>query len=278
MNIVIVDDEKSCVKALADKLNEYDDTNLVGVAYNGMDGLKLMSEQNPDLMFLDIELPDISGIEFLERIESISDGRCRVVMYTAHGRYMLPAFRNKAFDYLMKPIDDAELRTILRRACIDRRPNVPQSASVKMQDDTNPALEALNSDSIAKRNDGKFLIYTNSVDFLLVDIRDIGVFTYNHELRTWEVTVSGRKDPIRLKRNVNSDMIMELDDTLVRVSQKHIINLGYLIEVADNTCHFYPPFEKLDDVKVGRFFRKKLIDRFSSFVWFWFLLRNFVMS
>lgn len=110
MNIVIVDDEKSCVKALADKLNEYDDTNLVGVAYNGMDGLKLMSEQNLDLMFLDIELPDISGIEFLERIESISDGRCRVVMYTAHGRYMLPAFRNKAFDYLMKPIDDAELR------------------------------------------------------------------------------------------------------------------------------------------------------------------------
>lgn len=265
MNIVIVDDEKSCVKALADKLNEYDDTNLVGVAYNGMDGLKLMSEQNPDLMFLDIELPDISGIEFLERIESISDGRCRVVMYTAHGRYMLPAFRNKAFDYLMKPIDDAELRTILRRACIDRRPNVPQSASVKMQDDTNPALEALNSDGIAKRNDGKFLIYTNSVDFLLVDIRDIGVFTYNHELRTWEVTVSGRKDPIRLKRNVNSDMIMELDDTLVRVSQKHIINMGCLIEVADNTCHFYPPFEKLDDVKVGRFFRKKLIDRFSSF-------------
>lgn len=47
MNIVIVDDEKSCVKALADKLNEYDDTNLVGVAYNGMDGLKLMSEQKP---------------------------------------------------------------------------------------------------------------------------------------------------------------------------------------------------------------------------------------
>lgn len=51
MNIVIVDDEKSCVKALADKLNEYDDTNLVGVAYNGMDGLKLMSG-TPTLCFL----------------------------------------------------------------------------------------------------------------------------------------------------------------------------------------------------------------------------------
>ena len=77
--------------------------------------------------------------------------------------------------------------------------------------------------------------------------------------------MSGRPAPVRLKRNVSSDMILELDEALVRVSQKHIINLSYLIEVADNTCHFYPPFDKLDDVKVGRLFRKKLIDRFSSF-------------
>lgn len=265
MNIVIVDDEKNCVEALADKLKQYDGTNVVGVAYNGMDGLKLMSEHKPDLMFLDVELPDISGIEFLERIEEISDGRCRVVMYTSHGRYMLPAFRNKAFDYLMKPIDDNELRTILRRACIDRRPTKAQSAPADTSNNTVSAYDALNNDGIAKRNDGKLLIYTNSVDFLLVDIRDICVFTYNHELRTWEVTVSGRPAPVRLKRNVSSDMIMELDEALVRVSQKHIINLSYLIEVADNTCHFYPPFDKLDDVKVGRLFRKKLIDRFSSF-------------
>ena len=54
MNIVIVDDEKNCVEALADKLKQYDGTNVVGVAYNGMDGLKLMSEHRPDLMFLDV--------------------------------------------------------------------------------------------------------------------------------------------------------------------------------------------------------------------------------
>lgn len=268
MKIIIVDDEKSAVKALSDKLAAYDGTNLVGVAYNGMDGLRLLSEHHPDLMFLDVELPDISGIEFLERIDGMTDGRCRVVMYTAHGRYMLPSFRNKAFDFLMKPIDDNELRTILRRACIDRRPNVPQSSATPhaaTSTEQNPALEALNNDGIAQRNDGKYLVYTNTVDFRLIDIRDIGVFTYNHDLRVWEVSIADRKEPIRLKRNVNSDMILALNDSLVRVSQKHIINLGYLIEVADNTCHFYPPFDKIDDVKVGRFFRKKLIDRFSSF-------------
>lgn len=255
MKIIIVDDEKMAANALADKLKEYDETELVGVAYNGMDGLKLLEEKQPDLMFLDVELPDISGIEFLERIDGMTDGRCRVVMYTAHGRYMLPAFRNKAFDFLLKPIEDNELRMILRRACIDRRPNLQHSES----DIAN------NNDGIAKRNDGKYLVYTNAVDFRLIDIRDIGVFTYNHELRVWEMTIAGKDDPIRLKRNVNSDMLLELNDALVRVSQKHIINLGYLIEVADNTCHFYPPFDKLSDVKVGRLFRKKLIDRFSSF-------------
>lgn len=255
MKIIIVDDEKMAADALADKLKEYDETELVGVAYNGMDGLKLLEEKQPDLMFLDVELPDISGIEFLERIDGMTDGRCRVVMYTAHGRYMLPAFRNKAFDFLLKPIEDNELRMILRRACIDRRPNLQHSES----DIAN------NNDGIAKRNDGKYLVYTNAVDFRLIDIRDIGVFTYNHELRVWEMTIAGKDDPIRLKRNANSDMLLELNDALVRVSQKHIINLGYLIEVADNTCHFYPPFDKLSDVKVGRLFRKKLIDRFSSF-------------
>lgn len=255
MKIIIVDDEKMAANALADKLKEYDETELVGVAYNGMDGLKLLEEKQPDLMFLDVELPDISGIEFLERIDGMTDGRCRVVMYTAHGRYMLPAFRNKAFDFLLKPIEDNELRMILRRACIDRRPDLQHSESVI----------ANNNDGIAKRNDGKYLVYTNAVDFRLIDIRDIGVFTYNHELRVWEMTIAVKDDPIRLKRNVNSDMLLELNDALVRVSQKHIINLGYLIEVADNTCHFYPPFDKLSDVKVGRLFRKKLIDRFSSF-------------
>lgn len=271
MRIIIVDDEKSAAKALADKLAQYDEVELAGTAYNGTDGLNMMNEQHPDLMFLDIELPDISGIEFLERIDGIAGKRCRVVMYTAHGRYMLSAFRNKAFDYLMKPIDDNELRAIIRRACIDLQQR-PQddvyTGSGRQQDEqkTNGNIQnALDNDGITKRNDGKYLIYTNSVDFRLIDIRDIGVFTYNHDLRVWEVTIADKKKPIRLKRNVNSDMILALNDTLVRVSQKHIINLGYLIEVADNTCHFYPPFEKIEDVKVGRFFRKKLIDRFSSF-------------
>ena len=77
-------------------------------ALNGLDGLRMINETRPDVLFLDIELPDISGIEFLEHVNCLPQYKCRTVMYTAHDRFMLSAFRNKAFDYLMKPIDDTE--------------------------------------------------------------------------------------------------------------------------------------------------------------------------
>lgn len=50
----------------------------------------------------------------------------------------------------------------------------------------------------------------------------------------------------------------------MQVSQKFIVNINYLLEVRDNICRFYPPFEGIDYVKVGRFFRRKLISRYSS--------------
>ena len=246
MKIVIVDDDRAAADALAQKLSTFDETQLCGIALNGMDGLRLVNETRPDVLFLDIELPDISGIEFLERANILPQYKCRTVMYTAHDRFMLSAFRNKAFDYLMKPIDDTELRNIIRRVCIEM-------AGVPDADCTSAAHQ-----------DGKFIVYTNSVDFRLVDIREIGVLTYNRELRLWEMTLSNQKAPIRLKRNVGSDALLSLNNQLVRVSQKHIINLGYLMEVTNNTCRFYPPFDKVEDVKVGRLFRKKLIDQFCN--------------
>lgn len=257
MKTIIIDDDRQAAEALETALKEYDEIEFLGHALNGMDGLKLLNDVQPDLLFLDVGLPDISGIDFLERLTLTGNTRCRVVMFTAYGRFMLPAFRNKAFDYLLKPIDRDELRKVMRRVCLE------DAAAKAVQTDVK-ADKAPDIDGIKRGNDGKYLLYTNSVDFRLVDIRDIGVFSYNRDLRLWEVSVSGIREPVRLKRTVTSDALLGLDSNLVRVSQSHIINVTYLIEVTDNTCHFYPPFDKITDVHVGRFFRKKLIDRFCS--------------
>lgn len=254
MKTIIIDDDLKAAQYLEQQLKDYPDVEIDGIASNGIDGLRLMGEKRPELLFLDIELPDISGIDFLERIDNYTHGHCRVVMYSAYDKFMLPAFRNRAFDFLVKPFDSQELRTVMQRVYADRKyaPEQPGAAS-KQANEAGKAMD-----------DGKYLLYTNAVDFRLVNIRDIGVFQYNSDTRTWEVVLTGVEEPVKLKRNVNSDMLVAISPDFVQVHQKFIINMSYLIEVADNCCRFFPPFDNINYVRVGRFYRRKLVEKFSS--------------
>ena len=166
MKAVIIDDEKAAALDLARRLEAYPDINVVGTAQGGVEGLELLAKHNPDVLFLDIEMPDLSGIDFLERMDRQSNGRCKVVMFSAHDKYMLSAFRNQAFDFLMKPIDDADLRTVLQRVYASRKY------------EPTPIVQP--------SQDEKFLMYTGAADFRLVNLRDIGVFQYNSSQRVWE--------------------------------------------------------------------------------------------
>lgn len=248
MNAIIIDDEPNAIAALAEKLTRFPDIDLVATATNGTDGIECIRTCQPELLFLDIQLPDMTGMEILESIKEICDRQCYVVIYTAYNDYILPAFRNKAFDCLLKPIDDSELTTIMNRFYADRM-------------DLN---EHSQREDRTLKSDDKLLFYTNAEDFRLVRIREICVFRYDHDLRVWLVTAAGCDKPMQLKRNVNKDVILGIDNRFIQVSKKHIINLNYLIEVRDNLCRFYPPFDKIEDVKVGRLYRRKLINRYNS--------------
>lgn len=248
MNAIIIDDTRKAIDNLDEKLKKYKDICVVATAENGADGLELVRRHRPELLFLDMELPDMTGIMFLEKMKDISDSWCYVVIYTAYNDYMLPAFRNKAFDFLLKPIDDKELDTIIQRFYIDRQ--------------TGRKTEP--KDGELRPGDGKLLFYTNAVDFRLVQIRDICVFVYDHKTRCWTVVAAGCEQPMRLKRNVTKETLLKVDDSFVQVSQRFIVNINYLLEVRDNVCLFYPPFDTIDYVKVGRFFRRKLISRYNS--------------
>lgn len=249
MKTIIIDDDIASIEALAEKLKGYNGIELVGKATTGEKGIILLKSVEPEVVFLDIELPDMTGIEFLGKMNAVTKGWCRTVMYTGHESYMLSSFRNNAFDFLMKPIDVKELDQVVQRLYTSR-------GSGKPSPDENGIVKRADAD--------KLLFYTNSIDFRLVHIRDIGLFQYNHNMRVWEVVIAGRKEPIKLKRNANNESLLAVDPRFIQVSQKYIININYLFEVNDNYCHLYPPFDKVDYVKVGRLFRKKLIDRFST--------------
>ena len=141
MKTIIIDDNKDAALSLAAHLSDYDEVSVAGIAYNGFDGLTMVSEHQPDLIFLDVQLPDISGLDFLDRVDIFTHGRCRVVMYTAYDEFVLPAFRKKAFDVLLKPIDGKELATVMGRL---RNVTAASDGKKEMQD--------------SKKSDDKFLL------------------------------------------------------------------------------------------------------------------------
>lgn len=245
MKVVIIDDNQTATKDLQQRLAKFPEVEIAGIASNGFDGLELVMNVRPQLLFLDVELPDISGLDFLERSSYLKTGECNVIIYTSYDKYILPAFRKQAFDVLLKPIDGKELDSIMER--LEKANDAP-----------------VESTHVSTQNDSKYLLYTNNVDFTLVDKSDIGLFRYDSSSRCWEAIVAGFKRPIKLRRTIKSDNLINLDKLFIQVNQKYIINMNYLVEVADNKCHFFPPFDKVDYVTVGRIYRKKLRENFFN--------------
>jgi two-component system, LytTR family, response regulator len=109
---VLVDDESLARDLLRHHLAAITGVELVGEAVNGFDALKLIREQVPDLVFLDIQMPKLNGFEMLELIDNPPE----VIFCTAYDEYAVKAFEKHAVDYLLKPFDLDRLREAVRRA------------------------------------------------------------------------------------------------------------------------------------------------------------------
>jgi two-component system, LytTR family, response regulator len=110
---VIIDDEKNAQEVLAWQLTQYcPQIDLVGCAGNVRDGIKLINNKNPQLLFLDIEMPVENGFDLLEAFD---DPSFDIIFTTAYNQYAIKAFKVSAFDYLLKPIDADDLKAAIER-------------------------------------------------------------------------------------------------------------------------------------------------------------------
>ena len=114
VKIMMVDDEPGVLLLLGSILSELEGALVVGTAENAIDIIKLVKEESPDLAFLDIELPDMRGIELAEHLREIKPDLV-IVLITAHQEYSLDAFKLYASDYILKPIDQERVKTTFRR-------------------------------------------------------------------------------------------------------------------------------------------------------------------
>ncbi|WGK63900.1 LytR/AlgR family response regulator transcription factor [Croceiramulus getboli] len=97
--VVVIDDEKAGRTLIQQYLEAFPDLIVVGEANNGVDAVKVINEFKPDIVFLDIQMPGMTGFEVLPHLEEIP----QIIFSTAYDKYALQAFEVHAVDYLLKP-------------------------------------------------------------------------------------------------------------------------------------------------------------------------------
>lgn len=110
---IIIDDEKKCISLLEKMLKkQFPDIQIAAVTSQPEDGIKLIRQLEPDLVFIDIEMPRKNGFEVLEATKDIAYD---IIFTTAYNQYAINAIRFSALDYLLKPIDETELTQAVQR-------------------------------------------------------------------------------------------------------------------------------------------------------------------
>lgn len=109
---LIIDDESPAHKALASHISKFEELEHSGSAYNGMEAVKMLNANQYDIIFLDINMPVISGVELME----LQPNRPLTIVTTAYSDFALSAYQNDAIDYLLKPISPEKFAKAIEKA------------------------------------------------------------------------------------------------------------------------------------------------------------------
>ncbi|MFN9430899.1 MAG: LytR/AlgR family response regulator transcription factor [Acidobacteriota bacterium] len=116
LTVVLVDDERLAREELEFLLRDFIDVEVVGVAENGVQALEVIETIDPDVVFLDVQMPGLDGLDLIRRIQERKVRLPFFVLATAYDQYALEAFRLEAMDYLLKPIEKDRLGLTIERA------------------------------------------------------------------------------------------------------------------------------------------------------------------
>jgi two-component system LytT family response regulator len=217
MNIraVIVDDEDLARQILREYLRGEEDIEVIAECGNGFDAVKVVSEQRPDLLFLDVQMPKLDGFEVLELI----DNQVAVVFVTAYDQYAMKAFDAAAVDYLLKPFDVDRFRTALERVRRRLGERLPQTAAELK----NSALPP-----------GQFTQRIVVKDGTRVHVIPIAQLDYAEAQDDYVALHSGGK--VYLKQQTISSLETSLDLTrFIRVHRSYLVNLERVARIEPYT-------------------------------------------
>ncbi len=131
INCLVVDDEQHAIDIIVHYIKQIPFLNLVDTALNPIEGLQIVGSKQIDLIFLDIQMPEISGIDFIKAI----NGKCRVILTTAYSEFAVEGFNLDVIDYLMKPISMPRFLAATQKALKLINPPVTDHENDDVEDD-----------------------------------------------------------------------------------------------------------------------------------------------
>ena len=257
IRVLIVEDEPLARSRIARMLRERPDFELIGECSNGLEAVEAIREQAPDLLLLDVQMPEMDGIEVLEAVGPKDIPA--VIFVTAYDQYALRAFEVHALDYLLKPFDDERFdralqhaRDLIQRGRIEALSQQLFALARDLRATNAPTAEPVPSDSPAflerlaiKSGDRVSLIKTQEIDW----IEGAGVYVRLHV---------GKKS--HLLRETLTNLEQQLDpDHFVRIHRSTIVNVERVRELKSYFHGEYIVY--LNDgtqLKLSRSYREKL--------------------
>jgi two-component system, LytTR family, response regulator len=148
LKVAIIDDEKHAIETLTYDLqeNHSEEVEIVFTATNPVEGLKKLHTEKPDLLFLDVDMPGLSGLDLVELMQDLP---IRVVFTTAHLEYAVKAVETLASGYLLKPVQPDDLQRIIEKVKAEKRNNTTnQTVSGKIPVPDADGIELISWDEI----------------------------------------------------------------------------------------------------------------------------------
>lgn len=218
ISAVLVDDEKLASDELAYLLKEFADVEVIATAANGLEAVKLIADLEPDLVFLDVQMPGLDGMGVIEKLRAQGFPLPYFVMATAYDQYAVEAFRLQALDYLLKPVEKDRLAVAVERARkgIAERAKAAAAAGSLDSPPAKPSLQR--SKLLVKSNHRNFIVDAQEVVYATIDDGLITVVAANLEGQSNYRTIE------ELQSNLDPDMFW-------RVHRSYLVNIHRIKEV-----------------------------------------------
>ncbi|MDO8968043.1 MAG: response regulator [Algoriphagus sp.] len=207
MRAIVIDDERLARKELINLLNQLETVEVVGEAVNVDDAKEKIEQLQPDVIFLDIQMPEKTGFDLLEELDHVP----HVIFTTAYDEYALKAFQVNALDYLLKPIEPKRLEDAINKLL-----GKIESGSKRDEEGafSNQKKLTLEDQVFVKDGDRCWFVRLSNVRLFESDGNYIKVYFDNF------------KPMIHKSLNALDERLDE--KSFFRASRKHIINLGWV--------------------------------------------------